>query len=191
MNEHPPQDNQPPPEPQRPLNEWPQQPYPQQPYPQQPPRKKRGPLFWLLVIGGVLLIFVVGLTILNAALHSSTTTSADSTPVPTNISSLDKDGNNDQGANVQFTCQIVNFVKDNNGNTVGANVDDPNALGTVVQVIFPNGTDLSQLNQGDTLVVQGTDKGVYSGQNAFGATVQEVGISAQYMTDQTTGYQTH
>ena len=138
-----------------------------------------------------MLIFVVGLTILNAAFHSSTTTSPDSTPVPTTISALDKDGNNDQGANVQFTCQILNFVKDNNGNTAGANVDDPNALGTVIQVTFPGGTDLSQLNAGDTLVVQGADKGVFSGQNAFGATVQEVGVEAQYITDQTTGYQTH
>ncbi len=105
-------------EPPQPFNQLPQQPYPQQPYPQQPPRKKRGPLFWLLVIGGVLLIFMVGLTILNAAFHSSTTTSADSTPIPTTINSLDKDGNNDQGANVQFTCQLLNFVKDNNPYTV-------------------------------------------------------------------------
>src|SRR5947209_11746490 len=86
----------------------PQQPFPSQPelqqplYPQQtpplpyqppmspepPPKKKHGTLFWLLLIGGVLLIFVVGLTILNAAFHSSTTTSPDSTPVPTTISAL-------------------------------------------------------------------------------------------------------
>ena len=40
------------------------------------------------------------------------------------------------------------------------------------------------------LEVWGTDGGVFSGQNAFGGTVQEVGIAAQYMTDKTTNYQT-
>jgi hypothetical protein len=39
MNEHPPQDNQTPQEPQKPFNDPPKQPYPQQPYPQQLPNE--------------------------------------------------------------------------------------------------------------------------------------------------------
>lgn len=105
----------------------------------------------------------------------------------TSVATLDKDGNNDQGEDVHFTCTILSFVKDSNGNTAGANVDDPNTS-SVIQVAFPDGTDLSQLNTGDTLEVWGTDDGTSSGTNAFGATIQEVGVSAAYMTDQTTGY---
>ncbi len=33
-------------------------------------------------------------------------------------------------------------------------------------------------------------QGVFSGKNAFGGDVQEVGIGALYMTDTTTNYQT-
>ena len=106
----------------------------------------------------------------------------------TTIATLDKDGNADQGKDVHFTCTILNFVKDSNGNTAGANVDDPNTSG-VVQIAFPAITDLSQLNTGDTLEVWGTDGGTSSGQNAFGATIQEVVVSANYMTDKTTNYQ--
>jgi len=107
----------------------------------------------------------------------------------TTVATLDKDGNADQGNDVHFTATILNFVKDGSGDTAGANVDDPNTTG-VVQVAFPAGTDLSQLNAGDSLEVWGTDGGTASGQNAFGATVQEVVVSANYMTDQTTSYQT-
>lgn len=107
----------------------------------------------------------------------------------TTVATLDKDGNNDQGNIVHFTCTIFGFVKDSSGNTAGANVDDPNTSG-VIQVGFPAGTDLSQLNTGDSLEVWGVDGGTASGQNAFGATVQEVVVAAQYMTDQTTGYST-
>jgi hypothetical protein len=46
------------------------------------------------------------------------------------------------------------------------------------------------LNQSDTIEVWGLDGGTASGQNAFGATVQEVVISALYLTDTTTSYQT-
>ena len=60
----------------------------------------------------------------------------------------------------------------------------------IIQVIFPSGTDLSQINTGDTIEVWGVDEGSFSGTNGFGATVQEVAVSAVYMTDQTTTYQT-
>ncbi len=117
---------------------------------------------------------------LEAAYKASTTS--------TTVATLDKDGNSDLGKDVHFTCRILNFVKDSNGNTAGANVDDPNMSG-VVQIAFPTNTDLSRLNSDDILEVWGTDDGTASGQNAFGATIQEVVVSANYMTDKTTNYQ--
>ncbi len=107
----------------------------------------------------------------------------------TTVTNLDKDGNSDQGNIVHFTATILNFVKDDSGNTAGANVDDPNSAGSVIQVLFPASTDITQLNQGDTLEVWGQDMGTASGTNAFGATIQEVVITGQYMRDQTTNYQ--
>jgi hypothetical protein len=90
---------------------------------------------------------------------------------------------------VHFTTTILNFVKDSNGNTAGANVDNGFTSG-VIQVIFPTGTDLSKVNNGDTIEVWGVDEGSFSGTNGFDATIQEVAISAVYMADQTTTYQT-
>ena len=107
----------------------------------------------------------------------------------TTVANLDKDSNQDKGADVHFTATILNFVKDSNGNTAGANVDNGLTSG-VVQVEFTSGTDLSRINTGDSIEVWGVDQGSFSGTNAFGATVQEVAVSAVYMTDQTTGYQT-
>src|SRR6266699_1438925 len=94
------------------------------------------------------------------AVYKASTTS-------TTVATLDKDGNVDQGKDVHFTATILNFVKDDSGNTAGANVDDPNTSG-VIQVVFPQGTDLSRLNTDDTLEVWGTEAGVSSGPNAFG-----------------------
>lgn len=121
----------------------------------------------------------------------STSTQAADQPTDTTIATLDKDGNADQGKYVHFTCTIANFVKDSNGNTAGANVNDPYSSSGVVQIVFPTNTDLSQLNTGDTLQVWGTDEGTQSGQNAFGATIQEVVVSANNMNDMTTDYQTN
>lgn len=106
----------------------------------------------------------------------------------TTVANLDKDGNNDSGKDIHFIATILNFVKDDSGNTAGANVTDPDAIGSIIQVAFPSGTDLNQLNTGDRLEIWGTDQGTATGTNAFGATVHEVVISALYMTDQTTGY---
>jgi hypothetical protein len=108
----------------------------------------------------------------------------------TTVANLDKDGTADQGQDVHFTCTILSFVKDSTGATAGANVGDTNSSSSsVIQIAFPAGTDITQINQGDTLEVWGTDEGVFSGTNAFGGTVQEVSIGAQYLTDQTTNYQ--
>ena len=110
---------------------------------------------------------------------------------PITVDNLDKDGNSDKGKDVYFTCKILKFVKDDSGNTAGANVEAPYSYSTsVIQIAFPAGSDIAKLNEGDILEVWGTDGGVFSGQNAFGGTVQEVAITAQYINDQTTNYQT-
>jgi cytoskeletal protein RodZ len=110
----------------------------------------------------------------------------------TTVDNLDKNGNADKGKDVHFTCKILKFVKDDNGNTAGANVESPDTYSSsILQIVFPSGTDITRLNEGDTVEVWGTDAGVFSGQNAFGGTVQEVGIAALYLTDKTTNYQTH
>lgn len=91
---------------------------------------------------------------------------------------------------VHFTCKILSFVKDSNGDTVGANIEPTDSYSfPFVQIYFPSGTDLTKLNEGDVVEVWGTDRGVFNEQNAFGATVQEVVIEVQYMTDTTTSYQ--
>jgi hypothetical protein len=109
---------------------------------------------------------------------------------PTTVTNLDKDGTADKGKDVHFTCTILSFVKDSTGATVGANVSDPgSSSSSVIQIVFPTGTDITQLNEGDALEVWGTDEGVFSGTNDFGATIQEVGVGALYLTDQTTNYQ--
>ena len=109
----------------------------------------------------------------------------------TTVDALDKNGNGDKNKDVHFTCVIVNFLKDDSGNTTAANVSAPNASSSsVIQIVFPVGTDLNQLNENDSVEVWGRDEGVFSGKNAFGGTVQEVAISAYYMTDITTHYAT-
>ena len=109
--------------------------------------------------------------------------------IPTTVSNIDKNGSTDQSTNEHFTGKILNFVKDSTGNTAGANVTGLDASMSVIQVAFPIGTDITQLNEEDLLEVWGTNQGVFSGSNAFGATIQEVGIDAQYMNDKTTSYQ--
>lgn len=121
--------------------------------------------------------------LLEATYKASTTT--------TTVSALDKNGNTWKDKDVHFTAVISGFVKDDSGNTAGANVDDPNGGSGVIQIAFPPNTDISRLNQDDTIEIWGLDGGTASGQNAFGATVQEVVVSALYLTDKTTGYQTH
>ncbi|MGH2495943.1 MAG: hypothetical protein ACRDIV_14720 [Ktedonobacteraceae bacterium] len=106
------------------------------------------------------------------------------------VADLDKDGNTVSGTDVHFTATILSFVKDSNGNTAGANVSDPGSYSGIIQVLFPAGTDITQLNTQDTIEVWGTDEGTFTGTNAFGVTVHEVAVSALYLDDQTTGYTT-
>jgi hypothetical protein len=104
----------------------------------------------------------------------------------TTVADLDKKGASGNGNIVHFTATIRGFVKDSNGNTAAANVSTDTSS-SVIQVVFPDNTDVTKLNENDTLEVWGIDAGVFSGTNAYGGTVQEVGIQAQYLTDQTTG----
>ena len=180
------------------------------------PKKKHGPWFWILIAFGILIVFSMCMSISQVANQSgsasntsaSATDTPTDTPVPTlspaqvekvykastssiTVENLDKEGNNDKGKNVHVTCKILKFVKDDSGNTAGANVEAPDSYSTsIIQILFPSGTDVTKLNEGDIVEVWGSDEGVFSGQNAFGGTVQEVAISAQYMTDETTNYQT-
>jgi hypothetical protein len=140
----------------------------------------------------VLLASAIGYT---RSLSSPTLTPAQfrASTQDTTVENLDKDANTDKGTDVHFTCKILRFVKDDSGNTAGANVEssDTSSFTTsVIQIGFPSGTDVTKLNEGDTLEVWGTDQGVFSGKNAFGGDVQEVGVAALYMTDTTTGYKT-
>ncbi len=177
--------------------QWSQQQYWQTPPPPQTPKKKSNVAKYFVFGFSILIVIVFLLFILGAIAGNkgSTASSTLSEPdykastIDTTVEFLDKDGNTGKGVDVHFTATILSFVKDSGGNTAGANVDNGLTSG-VIQVIFPAGTDLSQINTGDTLEVWGFDDGTFSGSNAFGATIQEVAIEAFYMTDQTTSYQT-
>jgi hypothetical protein len=169
----------------------------QSPDPIQPPQKKSNTVKYFVFGFGVLIV-IIFLIFVAAAItgnSGSTPSSTLSEPdykaktVDTTVAFLDKESNQGKGVDVHFTATILNFVKDSNGNTAGANVDDSSTSG-VVQVEFPSGTDLTQLNTGDNIEVWGVDEGSFSGTNGFGATVQEVAIGALYINDQTTTYQT-
>ena len=180
---------------------WQQSPLPKPYIPaRQPPHpKRRRKRLWVgIVVAFCLLVVIWALAqVVNNLLSSGTDTFIQApvqskqdykaSATSTTVAALDKNGNTEKGTIVHFTCSIMNFVKDSSGNTAGANVDDPTSSG-VIQIAFPTGTDLSRLNTGDSLAVWGVDNGTFSGPNVFGATVQEVGISAAYMTDYTTGY---
>src|SRR6266700_4061711 len=97
---------------------------PQNNYPQQlpqPPKKKRGTLFWLVLLIGILLVIVLGGVIINAISRATASTPVLSeqaykdSAMSTLVDELDKDGNANQGKVVQFTCQLLKFVKDSNG----------------------------------------------------------------------------
>ena len=180
---------------------------PQYAHPQQysrPPEQSRRPTTrnFILAIAAGLVILVLGVALRNwlgglplsgsAQPHNAGMSEAQykASTTDTSVASLDKDGNLDSGKDVHFTATILNFVKDSSGNTAGANVTDPGGFTAIIQVEFPAGTDITQLNLQDKIEVWGTDDGTQTGTNAFGATVHEVAVSALYVTDQTTGYTT-
>jgi len=132
--------------------------------PPAPKKRRRWPWIVGIIVAIIVLAVIIGGLIYKNT--SSTVAYSAANVVDTNVATMDKDGNSDRGMSVHFTATILNFVKDSNGNTAGANVDDPNTSG-VIQVVFPSGTDLSHLNTEDTLEVWG--------------------VAAVSMTDQTTG----
>ena len=177
-----------------PNQQW-NQPHPQ---PEQPTVKKNISFKVGLIVATVLIVSAVGFAIFQRATGNTISSTNYQTmsesqykasTTDMTVENIDKDGNNDKGKDVHFLCIIDNFVKDSNGNTAGANVDG-NTPPAQLQVVFPDNTKLTKLNAGDTLEVWGVDDGTFSGNNAFGTTVQEVGVSAGYMTDQTTTYET-
>src|SRR5579875_1812412 len=117
-------------------------------------------------------------------------TSYKASTTSTTVTSVDTAGNNDQGQNVYFKCKILNPVRDTNGAIAGANVSDvDSSSNSVIQVLFPDNTDVTQVNQGDTLEVWGLDTGMADETNTGGTSIQEVVVLALYINDQTTGYQ--
>jgi hypothetical protein len=67
----------------------PQPPYPYQPPPPVPPKKKRGPLFWLLIIGAAALLCLVFSDLMVVGSHNASTntaTTTQDTPQPTDTS---------------------------------------------------------------------------------------------------------
>jgi hypothetical protein len=150
-------------------------------------------LYITLAVVATVALLIVGTLVVAAALDAgrSATVEDEGTyklnTTASTVTSLDKAGSAGANAAVSFTCTIGNFVKDSNGMTAGANVNDPSS-NSVIQVAFPAGTDITRLNSGDVLEVWGTDQGASSGQNGFGVTIQEVVIHAKYVSDQTTGY---
>ncbi len=185
------------------------------PTPQGKPPKKRTKG---LVIGAIILLLVIGLCsgVMHATTTTADTTTTPDTPsatqVPTatpeptrspaqlaaaykskttstTVTTIDKKGNNGQNDEVHFVCTIMSFVKNSSGNTATANVSDVGGYtGSLVQILFTPNTDVTQLNNNDIVEVWGSDQGVATGTNAFGATVQEVVVQVTYLTDKTTGY---
>jgi hypothetical protein len=172
------------------------QPYTYQPTPVALPAqpKQAGKCLYItLALVAVVALLIVGTLVVAVALDAGRSATVEdegtykASTTPATVTSLDKAGTAGQGAAVSFTCTIGNFVKDSNGLTAGANVNDPSSS-SVIQVAFPTGTDITRLNSGDVLEVWGTDQGTDSGQNGFGVTIQEVVIHAKYLDDTTTGY---
>src|SRR5690348_6150363 len=191
--------------PNQPQSEW--QPYSQQDQSARPTQYKRlsheEPLYKaFLIIAGLMIVILVIYSIhlwpqssgdqstTTAQMSAQTESEYKANTIDITVANLDKEGNADKGEDVHFLSKILSFVKDSDGNTAGANVSDPYSYSfSIIQVLFTSGTDITQLNEGDTLEVWGNEQGVYSGTNAFGVTIQEVAIAAHYIFDQTTNYQ--
>ncbi len=153
--------------------------------------------------------------VVNAANQSSgqTTGAAHSTPAPTDtpaptatpvpkespaeykasanhvsVADVAKDPNGYKGKTIKFTAVIADFVQDSNGNTGGANVDDPNDYSSVLQIEFTPSFPLSKVNKEDTIEVWGQGMGAFSGTNAYGGTITEGAVQEVYLVDTTTGF---
>jgi hypothetical protein len=89
---------------------------------------------------------------------------------------------------VTFTCDVLSFPKDENGNAAGINCSDPNDYSSLVQVQMGAFDQTVKINTNDTVVVYGMGQGAAQGTNAFGGAVTEALVLELHLKDLTTGW---
>jgi hypothetical protein len=104
------------------------------------------------------------------------------------VSELAKIPSSYQDKKITFTCDVVSFPKDENGNAAGVNCSDPNDYSAIVQVRMAAFDQTVKVNTNDTVVVYGIGQGAAQGTNAFGADVTEAEVLELHLKDLTTGY---
>ena len=103
------------------------------------------------------------------------------------VANLDKAPSTYEGKKVTFTCIVVGFAKNSNGNATAVNCSDPNDFMSMVQVdtiLF----DMTKINKNDTVRFYGLCNGSAIGKNAYGGDVSETLITAFGINDITSGY---
>ena len=88
---------------------------------------------------------------------------------------------------VMFTCKILSFAKDDNGDASAFNCSDPSNIGAIIQVVGPL-YDFTQINENDTVRVYGGGQGASTGKNIYGGDVSEAIILGVHINDLTSGY---
>lgn len=89
--------------------------------------------------------------------------------------------------NVVFTCKIISFARDDQGNATAVNCADPNDMSSIVQIDIGN-FDIKRINVSDTIRIYGFVMGVFKGKNGFGVEITEAAVSGMYINDLTSGY---
>jgi len=89
--------------------------------------------------------------------------------------------------NVVFTCKILSFARNDQGDAAGLNCADSNDYSSIVQIDAGN-FDVSKINADDTVTIYGFVTGVGQGKNAYGGEVTEALVSGMYINDATSGY---
>lgn len=89
--------------------------------------------------------------------------------------------------NVTFTCRILSFARNDQGDAVAVNCVDPTDMTSILQVDIGN-FDIKQININDTIRIFGFVTGVGQGKNGFGADITEALVSGMYINDLTSGY---
>lgn len=164
----------------------------------------------IILVGCIIFVIWLVSSIGKAVSSSITSSTADSPiakPVPTptpnpekikadfkasatqiTVSEIAKDPNYWKQLPITFNAKIINFVQDSQGNTVAANVSDPNDYSSIIQLQFSILLDISQVNKGDLVTVWGMGLGSFSGQNSYGASINEGAAKESYLKDLTNGY---
>ncbi|MGH7202960.1 MAG: hypothetical protein ACREHC_00775 [Candidatus Levyibacteriota bacterium] len=102
-----------------------------------------------------------------------------------------KTPNSYKGKALIFTCTVSGFPKDENGDVGALNCDDSNDLISNVQIGIDKKTDVTKINQNDTIKVYGMGLGANTGKNAFGADITTGAILGLYIIDSTSGYKNY